>query len=170
MQQFLRLLIPVQPPGYSQGINYLGNKFRRGLFKLLQSQMLEGNVTPSMNSDQWTIAPKMITSLKNINDEIYLILPKRSQPILGGTHIDPGSTASTCFGACFNNILWLFKKKGGKGNHVKLVKPDWPNIHLPGDRSTLSPGVIKNILRIFGGHPISSLPQLLAGNLTARPK
>ena len=95
MRQFLRVSIPMQPPGYRQGINYLSDKkFRRGLFKL-QSQMLEGNVTPSMNSDQWTIAPKMITSLKNINDKIYLILPKSSQPILGGTQIDPGSTAST---------------------------------------------------------------------------
>ena len=121
MQQFLRLLIPLQPPGYSQGLNYLGNKFRRGLFKL-QSQMLEGNVTPSMNSDQWAIAPKMITSLKNINDKIYLILPKSSQPILGGTQIDPGSTASTrALERALTTYYGYSKKKGGKGNHVKLV-------------------------------------------------
>ena len=100
-----------------------------------------------------------------------LILPKSSQPILGGTQIDPGSTASTrALERALTTYYGYSKKKGGKGSHVKLVKPDWPNIHLPGERSTLSPGVIKNILRIFGGHPISSLPQLLAGNLTVRPK
>ena len=168
MQQFLRLLIPVQPPGYSQGINYLGKKFRRGLFKL-QSQMLEGNVTPSMNSDQWTIAPKMITSLKNINDEIYLILPKRSQPILGGTHIDPGSTASTRVLERALTTYYGYSKRRRKRVSRQVGKTRLAKYSLTWRTFNFPPGVIKNILRIFGGHPISSLPQLLAGNLTVGP-
>lgn len=54
---------------------------------------------------------------------------------------------------------------GGKGSHVKLVKPNAPNIHLPGKRPVVSPGTVKQVLGVFGGYPLSRLPDLLRGQL-----
>jgi hypothetical protein len=48
---------------------------------------------------------------------------------------------------------------------VKLAKPGTKPIILPGNRSTLSPGVVKQVLDAIGGYPISRLPDLLEGKL-----
>jgi hypothetical protein len=54
---------------------------------------------------------------------------------------------------------------GGKGSHVKLQKAGSPPITIPGNRPFLSPGVVKQVLNALGGHPISKLPRVLAGNV-----
>ncbi|MDB3948965.1 hypothetical protein N9370_04320, partial [Paracoccaceae bacterium] len=59
-----------------------------------------------------------------------------------------------------------FKKVvGGKGNHIKLERLGFRPIILPGNRKVVSPGVVKQILDIFGGHSISKVPDLIKGKL-----
>jgi hypothetical protein len=51
---------------------------------------------------------------------------------------------------------------------VKLKKPGAPTIMLAGNRPVLSPGLVKHALEALGGHPVSRVPDLLAGRLTIR--
>ena len=166
LREFLRFDIPLQSPGYRKGVEYINkNAFADGL-KKLQSQILETSLKPKMDPNDWSVAPKMTTALKSIDTRIYTILPKGSTPILPSRHFDPRSTASSknLKDALINHYDYsLFS--GGKGSHIKLKRKNFPTIILPGNRQTVSPGIIKQVLNIFGGHPISKLPELLEGNL-----
>ena len=166
LREFLRLDIPLQSAGYRKGVEYIDkNAFADGL-KKLQSQILEKSLKFKMNPNDWSVAPKMTTALKSIDTRIYTILPKGHSPILPSKHFDPRATASS------NNLRDALIKHygysliaGGKGSHVKLKRENFPTIILPGNQQTVSPGIIKQVLNIFGEHPISKLPELLKGNL-----
>jgi hypothetical protein len=49
---------------------------------------------------------------------------------------------------------------------IKLIKlaPEHP---YPGNRSVVTPGVVKQALNAIGGYPISRLPDLLEGRISA---
>ncbi len=80
--------------------------------------------------------------------------------------IDPGATASTAqLTSALTRHYGYSQAPGGKGSHVKHVKPNAPNIHLPGNRPVVSPGLVKQVLGVFGGYRISRLPDLLRGQL-----
>jgi hypothetical protein len=110
----------------------------------------------------------MITALMDISDDIYLVLPHGARPIFRPTSIDPGATISSraLVGALVKHHGYL-EVAGGKGSHIKLTKPGAPNIHIPGNRAVLSPGVAKQALKAIGGYPISRLPDLIQGKLAA---
>ena len=169
LKEFLKWSIPLQSPGYREGINFVSDRnYRDGLYKL-QSQMLDGCVPPTTDPSHWSIAPNMITAISNIADDIYLILPKGSRPIFNATSVDPGSTASSqVVEGALKKHYGYHPVRGGKGSHVKLAKPKSPTIILPGNRSTLTPGVVKHVLDVIGGYPISRLPDLLSGKLEER--
>jgi hypothetical protein len=166
VQDYLAWSIPRQPPGYAQGINYLSEAaYRQGLYSL-QSQILDGLPTPSTPPSHWSVAPDVITSLMSIDADIYVILPAGARPIFRASSIDPGATTSTAaLTAALTRHYGYTQTRGGKGSHVKLVKPHAPNIHLPGNRPVVSPGMVKQVLEVFGGYPISRLPDLLGGRL-----
>jgi hypothetical protein len=105
----------------------------------------------------------------NISDDIYVILPRGGRPLFKPTSIDPGFTISS------KDLIGALKKhhgyqqtQGGKGSHVKLTKTGAPNIHIPGNRAVVSPGVVKQALTALGGYPISRLPDLVEGRLRSR--
>jgi hypothetical protein len=116
----------------------------------------------------WGISPNVITSLMDISDDIYVVLPRGARPIFRPTSVDPGFTASSAA-----LITALTKHHGyqhvpgGKGSHVKLTKAGAPNFHVPGNRAVVSPGVVKQALNAIGGYPLSRLPDLLQGRLRA---
>lgn len=163
---YLARSIPRQPPGYAQGMNYLVEAaYRKGLYTL-QSQVLDGALTLTTPAAHWSVAPDVITSLMSIDADIYVILPAGARPIFRAGSIDPGATASTAqLTSALTRHYGYSQARGGKGSHVKLVKPNAPNIHLPGNRPVVSPGVVKQVLEVFGGHPLSRLPDLIAGTL-----
>jgi predicted RNA binding protein YcfA (HicA-like mRNA interferase family) len=123
---------------------------------------------PATPAADWVIAPDVIKALTKISDEVYIVLPRGARPIFKPTSIDPGATISSR-----ELIIALTKHHGyqqaagGKGSHIKLTKPGAPNIHVPGNRPVLSPGIVKQALKAVGGHPISSLPDFKAGKLGA---
>lgn len=169
LRNYLRATMPWQPPGYAEGVNYLSEtNYRTGLYKL-QSQALDGLLIPATPINNWAAAPNMITALADITENIYVILPKGAGPIFSSASVDPRTTVST-------NVLTSALAKhygyehvtGGKGSHIKLKKPGSPTIILPGNRSVLSPGVVKHALDAIGGYPISRLPDLLEGTLRTR--
>lgn len=166
LRRFLKWSIPQQPPGYREGINFLSEApYRDGLYDL-QSQMLDGRIPPSTPKAHWSVAPNMITSLADITDDIYVVLPKGARPIFRPTSVDPGATVSSrALEGALTRHYGYRPVAGGKGSHVKLKKPAAPTIILPGNRSTVSPGVVKNVLDALGGHPISRLPDVLDGKL-----
>jgi hypothetical protein len=168
LRDFMRATIPAQPPGYAEGVHYFPeDTYRDGLYKL-QSQTLDGALIPTTPIGHWSVAPNMITALMDITDDIYVVLPKGARPIFRPTSVDPGATVSTnaLVGALTRHYGYEHVS-GGKGSHVKLNKPGAQTIILPGNRPVLSPGVVKHALEAVGGHPISRLPELLAGRLRA---
>lgn len=130
--------------------------------------MLDGSLSPNRPPEHWSIAPNVITSLMDIADDIYIILPVGKRPIFRPTSVDPGFTASTReLVAAVTNYYGYTMVRGGKGSHVKLEKAGAPNIHIPGNRAVVSPGVVKQVLELIAGYPqpLSRLPDLLAGRL-----
>ena len=104
----------------------------------------------------------------DISDDIFVVLPRGARPIFRPTSIDPGFTVSS--GALIGALTKHYGYQvvpGGKGSHVKLKKPGAPNIHIPGNRPVVSPGVVKQAINAIGRHPISRLPDLLQGTLGA---
>jgi hypothetical protein len=170
VKRYLYATMPMQPPGYAEGVRYFTDTaYREGLYKL-QSQSLEGRLSPAMPLSNWSIAPNMITALTDITDNIYVVIPKGARPIFHPTSIDPGATVSTsALATALTKHYGYQNVPGGKGSHVKLKKPGAQTIILPGNRPVLSPGVVKNALAALGGHPISRLPDLLDGRLRAQP-
>lgn len=168
LRKFLRSAIGAQPPGYKEGLNFVRDEdYRVGLYKL-QSEILDGSLTPRTPGTSWSIAPNMITSLADISDRIYVVLPKGARPIFRPTWVDPGTTVSTrVLAGALTKHYGYQQVPGGKGSHIKLKKPGWPTITLAGNRPVLSPGVVKHALDALGGHPITRLPDLLDGRLSA---
>ena len=168
LRRFLKASIRKQPPGYREGVNYLSeSSYREGLYDL-QSRVLDGVVPPPTPAGHWSVAPNMITSLADITDDIYVVLPVGARPIFRPMSVDPGATASSkALGGALTKYHGYQPVSGGKGSHVKLKKPGAPTIILPGNRQVLSPGVVKHALDAIGGYPISRLPDLLDGKLAA---
>lgn len=168
LRRYLKWSIPQQPPGYREGVQFLLEPpYRDGLYSL-QSQILDGIFPSTTPPKHWSVAPNMITSLADITDDIYVVLPKGAQPIFRPTSVDPGATVSSrALEGALTRHYGYQPVPGGKGSHVKLKKPGSPTIILPGNRPTVSPGVVKSVLDAVGGYPISRLPDLLEGRLVA---
>jgi hypothetical protein len=166
LRDYLRISIPMQPPGYAEGVHYLAEAaYRDGLFNL-QSQVLDGTCPPTTTAGHWSVAPNMITALADITDDIYVILPRGARPIFSPTSVDPGATVSSrALEGALTRYYGYRPVPGGKVSHVKLAKPGAPTIIIPGNRPVLSPGVVKRALEAIGGYPISKLPDLLDGRL-----
>ncbi len=166
LRHYLKTSIPMQPPGYSDGVRYLAEApYRNGLFNL-QSQVLDGVFPATTTAGHWSVAPNMITALADITDDIYVVLPQGARPIFRPTSIDPGATVSSrALEGALTRHHGYRPVPGGKGSHVKLSKPGAPTIVIPGNRPVLSPGVVKHALEAIGGYPISRLPDLLNGRL-----
>jgi len=95
LRRYLKWVIPQQPPGYREGVDFLSEpQYRDGLYSL-QSQLLDGTLPPSTPKSHWSVAPNMITSLADITDDIYIILPRGARPIFRPTSVDPGATVSS---------------------------------------------------------------------------
>lgn len=166
VRDYLKATIPLQPPGYAEGVQYLLEPaYRDGLYRL-QSQMLEGMLKTAMPLGHWSVAPNMITALTDITDDIYVVLPLGAKPIFQPTSMDPGVTVSSraLVGALTRHYGYQ-EVSGGKGSHIKLKKPGSQTIIIPGNRPVLSPGVVKHALEAIGGYPVSKLPDLIEGKL-----
>ena len=166
LKTYLRFSIATQAPGYKEGLNFTSElNYRAGLYKL-QSQILDASLSPRTPDSSWSIAPNMITALADIDDSIYVVLPKGANPIFRPTWVDPGSTVSTkvMIGALTKHYGYQ-QVPGGKGSHVKLKKPGAPTITLAGNRPVLSPGIVKQALDALGGYPLSRVPDLISGQL-----
>ena len=130
--------------------------------------VLEGTSKPSMNPTDWRVAPQSMRSLMNIDHNIYVVLPVGAKPIFKPSLISPGYTASTrAISQALTRHYGYTATSGGKGSHVKLANEQGHTLVLPGNRPVLSPGVLKQILDVFGGHPLSRLPAFLDGKLPA---
>lgn len=168
LREFLKASFALQPPGYADALRFLaGDKYKAGLYEL-HSKVLDGVPTPTTPTREWSLAPNLITSLCDITDEIYVVLPAGARPIFRPTSVDPGVTVSTAaLVRALEKHYGYLVVPGGKGSHVKLSKTGSEAITLPGNRPVLSPGVVKQVLNKIGGHPISRLPDVLAGRLAA---
>ena len=168
LKDYLKASIPLQPPGYAEGVKYLAETaYRNGLY-CLQSLILDGIFPATTPARHWSVAPNMITALADITDDIYMVLPHGARPSFRPTSFDPGATVSSrALEGALTKHHGYRSIPGGKGSHVKLAKPGAPTIVLPGNRPVLSPGVVKHALNAIGGYPISRLPDLLEGRLSA---
>ncbi len=147
-------------------MHYLLNTPYRNGIHTLQSQVLDGVFPPNTPPAHWSVAPNMITALADIADDIYVVLPKGARPIFQSTSVDPGATVSSrALEGALTRHYGYSHVPGGKGSHVKLAKPGSKPIIIPGNRSVVSPGVVKQALAALGGYPISRLPDLLDGKL-----
>ena len=169
LRAYLKASIPVQPPGYAEGVQYFSDlAYRKGLYEL-QSQIVDGSLPPVTPPGHWAIAPNVITSYADITSEIYVVLPLGARPIFRPTSVAPGFTVSSrALETALKKHHGYRPVSGGKGSHVKMAKSGAPVIVIPGNRSVLSPGVVKQALAAVGGYPLSKLPDLLEGRLRSR--
>ncbi|MGH7120919.1 MAG: hypothetical protein ACREFP_18360, partial [Acetobacteraceae bacterium] len=108
----------------------------------------------------------MITALADISDEIYVILRGGALPIFHPSTVSPAATVSSrALEGALTRHYGYARVQGGKGSHVKLAKPGAPPIIIPGNRSVLSPDIVKQTLKAIGGYAISRLSDLLNGRL-----
>jgi hypothetical protein len=159
LRNYLQISIPMQPPGYAEGVQYLTEApYRDGIYRL-QSQVLDCRFPPTTPTEHWSVAPNMITAFADITDDIYVVLPVSARPIFRPTTVDPGATVSSrALETALTKHHGYQTVAGGKGSHVKLAKPGAPMIIIPGNLPVLSPGVVKQALRAIGGYPLSQLP------------
>lgn len=169
LRRHLRRSIAAQPPGYREGLNFLDEaRYRAGLYEL-QSRVLDGVVPVTTSPSHWAIAPDVITSLMDISQEIYVVMPIGARPLFTPTWLDPGATISSRQVTAALTGHYGYEKSTGKGSHIKLSKPNAPTIVIPGNEAVLSPGVAKHVLSAVGGYPMSRLPDLVKGQLPMRP-
>jgi predicted RNA binding protein YcfA (HicA-like mRNA interferase family) len=169
LRAYLRREFRLQPPGYRLAENFMGVRNLPGRHRL-QSMIRDGRLKPSMPADEWRIAPHVITSLMNIDAQIYIVLGPGARPIFNPTHISPGATASTReLVRALERHYGYARVPGGKGSHQKLEKPGAKPIIIPGNRAVVSPNVVKQVLNELGGLPISALPDVLDGRVQVRP-
>ncbi len=160
---YLELSFGVQPPGYSEALNFLGETASASGQHRLQSLILDGKSPPNTPITHWSVAPDVIRALMNVDSEIYVIVPTGASPLFRPT-IDPGYTVST--DAAKKGLVKHHGYNvvpGGKGSHVKLSKPGAATIVLTGNQDALSPGVLKDVLSKLGGHPLSRARDVLEG-------
>ena len=164
VRDYLKASMAIQPSGYREGLKHLTEStFKKGLHHL-QSSILEGAQQPKMTSRHWEVAPNMITALKKIVDDIYVVLPAGAKPIFTPSRVDPGvSVSSRDLERAPVRYHGYRVVSGGKGSHVKLHKLD--QAHYGGNRPVLSLGVIKSVLQALGGYPLSRTRDLLLGKL-----
>ena len=166
VRDYLKASMAIQPSGYREGLKHLTEStFKKGLHHL-QSSILEGAQQPKMTSRHWEVAPNMITALKKIVDDIYVVLPAGAKPIFTPSRVDPGvSVSSRDLERALVRYHGYRVVSGGKGSHVKLHKLGSSTVILPGNRPVLSLGVIKSVLQALGGYPLSRTRDLLLGKL-----
>ena len=153
-----------QPPGYKEAIHYLKDKeFSGALFKL-QSQILEGDISPIMHDNSWLVANNMMRPLWNIDKNIYVIVPDGTRPIRS-RHIMPyGTCSSKKIITTLKKSGWTKHKTNGKGSHTQFFKDGFDVITVP-KTDNCSPPVMKNILKAMGGYKLGQLHDVLSGNL-----
>ncbi|MBM4229857.1 MAG: type II toxin-antitoxin system HicA family toxin [Gammaproteobacteria bacterium] len=111
----------------------------------------------------------MITALADITEEIFIVLPKGARPIFPIGAVDPAATVtSNELISSLTRHYGYTETRGGKGSHVKLTKTGRPPVVIPGGRSTVSPGVVKHVLKAIGGYPLSRARDFVEGSLPDR--
>jgi predicted RNA binding protein YcfA (HicA-like mRNA interferase family) len=165
LRNYLKDSFPRQAPGYAEAIHYLNSDRFQDTLNDLQSMVRDCDL-PARSSAGWSIAPGMTTALMNIESDLYVVLPKGARPLFRPLVVDPGHTVSTDEMVKALEKHWGYELvAGGKGSHVKLKKNGANNIHLKGAQKTLSPGLVRQVLRELGGYAISQLSDVLEGKV-----
>ena len=159
-REHLEATFRTDPPGYRMADRYL----TKGAFdlgaNLLQGQVKEALLKPAQPAGDWLAAKQLLRSYFSIHSNIYTVVPRGKRPLLPSKVIP--KTCST------SDMVKLYKSRGyievpgGKGSHVKLKKPGAPTMHLPGNRKSLSPGILSGALKNLGNYKISDLDRLVS--------
>lgn len=165
LREYLLGAFAQQPKGYREALNYLPDGNYYPALRELQSRMLDAKWPASTPSDHWNLATYQLRALMNIDEEIYVIMPRGAKPLFSPKFIDPGVVISSKAAIKGLEDLGYFVKKGyGKGSHVRLEKTDAPSITIPGNRDALSLGVLKSIQKALGdGVRLPDLRSILSG-------
>jgi len=137
------------PPGYRMAKNYLNKKLFNIGENILKAQVNEGKIYPSRPPSDWNLAPHMTTPFFNINQCVSVLVPSGTTPIIPAKILNYG----TCSSAQLVKIAeqhGYTKTKGGKGSHIKLIKPNSNMIIIPGNRGGLRITALKNTLTTLG--------------------
>jgi predicted RNA binding protein YcfA (HicA-like mRNA interferase family) len=165
LEEYLLYAFARQPSGYREALNYLPDgTFYPGV-RELQSRMLDAKWPATTPADHWNLATYQLRALMNIDDEIYVIMPRGAKPLFTPKFIDPGVIISSS--AAIKGLRgqgYCIKPGYGKGSHVRLEKPNAPSITIPGNRDALSLPVLKSIQKALGdGVRLPDLRAILSG-------
>jgi predicted RNA binding protein YcfA (HicA-like mRNA interferase family) len=103
----------------------------------------------------------MTQSFFPVNSNIWTVVPAGTRSRLPVKPVSPVRTCSTREMIKLYNDAGYTQVPGGKGSHVKMKKPNSPNMILPGNARELSPGVAKTALRVLGDYNLNDLPRLV---------
>jgi len=154
----------MQPFSYGIGLDFVPEQQHEAGIQELQSQVLTATCPAKFPAHQWLVAKHMIRSAMDIDRRIYSIVPRGYRPVLPWRHIKPAPTKSSRELIQASRKHYGFEEvQGGKGSHVKLRHRDGRTLIIPGDRKSLQPGTIGNVLDTLGGYSLRQLPEVLSG-------
>ena len=157
----LEATFQTDPPGYRMANRYLTKGSFDSGASLLQGQVKEALLKPTQPPGDWLAAKQLLRSYFSVHSNIYTVVPRGKRPFLPSKVIP-----KTCSS---KEMIKLYKSRGyieavgGKGSHVKLKKAGAPTMHLPGNRRTLSPGVLNGALKTLGNYTINDIDRLIGG-------
>lgn len=162
LKQYLPWRYQFDPPGYNQAHRYFGESSYRAGLSNQKSQVQQAALCASgtARDREWPIASHLHQSLFKVSDHLWEVVPPGGgRPLLPVAPYPSVSTIQLIKLA--EKFGWTVKPGTGKGSHVKLTKAGSRPITVPGNRRTLSPGVLRNTLKAIGDYRMNDVPGLL---------
>lgn len=139
----------IDPPGYRMAQHYLrGADFAAGA-ELLQTQVLEGSLTPKSNPDHWQAGPNMLRSVFPITSDIYLVIPVGARPAFP-TRTRPYTVSVRQTQEWLRRNGFVKLPGRGKGDHERYERGAGTQIGLDGTARELSRQIERTLARALG--------------------
>ena len=116
------------------------------------------------NASDWDSAPHIDRVLFSHKSVTYILVPVGTRPIIPWFNRTPkfGSLSSRDLQRTLERQGFVVQPDRGKGSHVRLHKPGFTPITLPGGREALSAGVLQSIKRTLNLRSERDLIKLVA--------
>ena len=155
-RSYLTWRFPLDPPGYREATNYLTRDSYAAGEWTLKAQVQQASTYPTGDVSVWNLAPKMNASIFGLASNIWTIVPRGTRPALPVFPLyRPVSTDAV--EKALKRKFAYDRVKGGTGSHLKLKAEGSPTVILPGNRSELSPVVMRNVARALGYRELDEL-------------
>lgn len=157
---FVASWIPTLPPGYRRGLDLADDARRnRDALNRLSAQIHEGRRQPMRRIHEWDLFREGFKGLANVREVSRVLVPLGEAPVVPWFNRPPlGLSVSTReMDKIVRGFGYELESGGGKGSHLKYVKPGCPPVILPANRKALSDGVLGSTSKLLGLRTVREL-------------